>query len=141
MVNSMQTFIVDPQKQLMINYKALIDNRIFTIDSYRSQKRKGRFKEAKIDGIKWVYVNSLTRVSRDKVIDRFSTQSDCDIITAIGNGSNPQYIIMVKQLDNISDPKTTPLPITDVMPQRPTTLLGKWLKFVKRQAVKLRNRS
>jgi len=69
----MQTLYVDPSGRLMISQQALLNKKIFTSDSsYRSQKRKGRLEDVKIDGMKWVFVDSLTRVSREKVLDRFA---------------------------------------------------------------------
>lgn len=71
----MGAFQLHTSGRLLINKDALLINRIFTESSYRNQKSKGRFQECDKDGVKWVYIDSLTDVSRDKVKRTFSKLS------------------------------------------------------------------
>lgn len=69
----MQTFFVDPKGRLLVSKQALLNGGIYTENSYRNQKSKGRIKDVKHDdGQRWVFIDSLTHISREKVINRFT---------------------------------------------------------------------
>ena len=71
----MGAFQLHTSGRLMINKDALLINRIFTESSYRKTKSLERLQEIDRDGTKWVYIDSLTDVSREKVKRTFSKLS------------------------------------------------------------------
>ncbi|MFV0330928.1 MAG: transposase family protein [Dysgonomonas sp.] len=71
----MGAFQLHTSGRLLVNKDALLLNRVFTEASYRNQKSKGRFEEYDNDGAKWVYIDSLTDVSREKVKRTFTKLS------------------------------------------------------------------
>ncbi len=68
----MQQLYVDNTGRLLINKDALINKGIYTDASYRKTKSKKGFEEIKDNTGKWVFVDSLTSVTRDKVVKIFS---------------------------------------------------------------------
>ncbi|HEY5508419.1 MAG TPA: transposase family protein [Paludibacter sp.] len=68
-----QELFIDPQGRLMISKQHLLLKGIYTEVSYRNQKSKGRLEDVKADDGRWVYVDSLTSVSKAKVIEKFAS--------------------------------------------------------------------
>lgn len=63
---------VDQKGQLMISKDALISHGIYTDNSYRKTKSIGNLSDTKIDGIRYVYVNKMTKQTRERVYDTFN---------------------------------------------------------------------
>ena len=68
----MQQLFIDSTGRLLVNKQALLLKGVFTEVSYRTQKSRKRLEDKKIDKDKWVFVDSLTTVTREKVITIFS---------------------------------------------------------------------
>lgn len=67
----MGAFHIHTSGRLLINKEALLNNKIFTPASYRKTKSLERLEEVSDQGVQWVYIDSLTDVSRDKVKNTF----------------------------------------------------------------------
>jgi len=67
-----QELFIDPQGRLMISKQHLLLKGIYTEVSYRNQKSKGRLEDVKNDDGRWVFVDSLTSVTKAKVIEKFA---------------------------------------------------------------------
>lgn len=63
----MQAFVTDISGRLLISKDVLIENKIYTSDSYRTQKSKKRLTEVINNGASYVFADSLTPQTRDKV--------------------------------------------------------------------------
>jgi len=68
----MQAFVTDISGRLLISKDVLIENKIYTSDSYRTQKSKKRLTEVTNNGAPYVFADSLTPQTRDKVKRVFS---------------------------------------------------------------------
>lgn len=67
-----QELFIDAQGRLMISKQHLLLKGIYTEVSYRNQKSKGRLEDVKNDDGRWVFVDSLTSVTKAKVIEKFA---------------------------------------------------------------------
>src|ERR1035437_8979305 len=68
-----QGLFVDSTGRLLIAKRDLLLKGIYTDDSYRNQKSKGRLEDIKKDDGRWVFVDSLTSVTNSKVIEKFAS--------------------------------------------------------------------
>src|ERR1035437_2840084 len=68
-----QELFIDAQGRLMISKWHLLMKGIYNEDSYRAQKSKGRLEDVKNDDGRWVFVDSLTSVTKAKVIEKFAS--------------------------------------------------------------------
>jgi hypothetical protein len=67
-----QELFIDPQGRLMISKQHLLLKGIYTEVSYRNQKSKGRLEDVKMENGRYVFVDSLTSVTKAKVIEKFA---------------------------------------------------------------------
>lgn len=105
----MQALYVDNKGRMLINKEALFSKGIFTKGSYRAQRNKGRLKDVEIDGTKWVFVDSLTRVSKEKVMDKFADIARkykhlLSDVNAQGNDCTPLAIEFTAESLQINEP-------------------------------------
>ena len=68
----MQGFYVNDSGRLMVQKDMLLSMAVYTDNSYRKTKSIGGLREVKRNDGRWVFVDSLSTVSREKVLNKFS---------------------------------------------------------------------
>ena len=69
----MQQLYIDPTGRLLIHKQALLSKGVFTEGSYRKTKSTKGLEETANNSGRWVFIDSLTSVTRDKVVRIFSS--------------------------------------------------------------------
>ena len=68
----MQQLCTNSDGQLLVSKQVLLTNGVVTDTSYRTLKSRGKLKDIQDENGKWVLLNSLTAVTREKVVKVFS---------------------------------------------------------------------